>query len=101
MGDNSPFDRAIMFLDQFIDLPANAEVEIRTGIEEKSGDKAIGITLNGRTHFFILKEATQLADLLEETGKKFPQEARSYANTIMAIRETVRRLDGQSIRGGQ
>lgn len=88
---NSPFGRTLRFLDVFLALPPTAEIEIRSGHEETTGEGAIGIFINGQMHGFTLNEARELADLLEATGKQFPKEAKGYANTIMAIRECVKR----------
>lgn len=95
---NSPLGRALTFIDAFMELPLTAEIEIHSGHEEKTGEGAIGIKMQGKVHPFTLNEARDLANLLEETMNKFPGESHAFANTIMGIRAAVDRTPNHIIK---
>lgn len=91
---NSPMGRLHGFIDAFLDLPSSAELEIHAGREQTTGEGAIGIKLpNGTIHPFTLNEVKDLANMLEETGNTVPAMARFFANTVMGVREAVRRIE--------
>ena len=80
-----PRKRGIAFLDAFMAAPADADIEIR-GVRDEHGSPALAITLCGTLHAFTCAEARIVADIAEDTMRKFPQSANVWSNLIVALR---------------
>lgn len=87
-----PRQRALVFLDAFIDAPSDADIEI-VGCVDEAGNPALGIRMCGNVHGFTTAEARKVADVAESTMRTFPAEAKTWANLILVLRAAADRID--------
>lgn len=87
-----PRKRAMDFLDAYIAAPADAALEIMGGVDER-GAPAMAIRMCGRIHAFTTDEARQVANVAENTMRKFPDGAHVWSNLIVALRGAADRID--------
>jgi len=85
-------DRAMAFLDAYIEAPADAELGIMSGRSE-DGRPAMVIRLCGELHGFTIDEARMVADIAQTCVDKFPNNAGPWRNLVAGLREAADRCD--------
>lgn len=91
-GPADPRRRAMAFLDAYIAAPADADLEIRGGVDE-AGSPALAVRLSGVDHCFTTSEARKVADVAESTMRRFPDGADQWSNLIVALRGAADRVE--------
>jgi hypothetical protein len=86
--DTATLPRAQAFLDAFAEAPNDADIEVRIGVSE-NGEAGVLVSIqDGGDHPLFVREARILADIMEKTMNKYPNdpEAATLPNIIMALR---------------
>lgn len=83
-------DRAMAFLDAYIEAPADAELEIMAGHTE-DGRPAMVIRLCGKLHGFSVEEARLVANIAQTCVTKFPDNAGPWRNLVAGLRDAADR----------
>lgn len=92
VAEGDPRKRAMIFLDAYMRAPADADLEIRGGRDDR-GSPALAVTLCGTLHAFTCAEARIVSDIAEDTMRHFPQSADVWSNLIVALRGAADRVE--------
>ncbi len=88
IAPSDPRERATTFLRAYISASDDADIAVRIGRSETTGEAAVFFSVDEAMHAFSSKEARILADVLESTLAAHPNEKESdgLPNLILALR---------------
>ena len=92
-----PSVRVEAFLFDYFEAPDDADIEVRLADIQGSNEPALVIGVAGKFHGFTASEARILADIFEDSLRKFPDtdEAKALPNIIMCLRYAAEQAENQ------